>query len=51
MLALIFAIQSTGLILVLRGRKPAAVGCFWLSLLLTLLWFEHHATDALGLSL
>lgn len=50
MLALIFAIQTLCLVLVLREQKAGALGCFWLSLTLTLGWFAHHATDPLGIS-
>jgi len=51
MLALIFALQALSLLFVLQQRKPAAVGLFGLSLLVTLFWFAHHATDSLGISL
>jgi len=51
MLALIFGLQALSLIFVLREKKGAASGCFWSSLALTLFWFAHHATDALGISL
>ena len=51
-LALIFGLQVLSLVLVLMGdKKTAAVGCFWSSLVLTLFWFAHHATDSLGISL
>ncbi|MDG2335080.1 MAG: DUF5993 family protein [Myxococcota bacterium] len=48
MLALIFTIQAIALILVLQEKEKAAVGCFWASLALTLIWFNHHATESLG---
>ena len=51
MLALIFTIQALSLVLVLRERKRAAIVCFWLSLVMTIFWFGHHATDSLGISL
>ena len=50
MLASIFTIQAIGLFLVLREEKAGAVSCFWVSLLLILLWFDHHVTDSLGLA-
>jgi len=49
MLALIFGVQAAGLLFVLRQRERAAVGCFWLGMVLAGLWFGHHATQALGL--
>ena len=52
MLALIFGLQALSLFLVLLAdRKTAALGFFWSSLVLTLFWFAHHATDSLGISL
>jgi len=51
MLALIFAIQAAALVLVLQEKKKPAIGCFWVSLALTLVWFNHHVTESLGLSL
>ena len=51
MLALIFAIQTLCLVLVLKERKIPALGFFWLSLILTLAWFAHHATDPLEIAL
>ena len=50
MLALIFGVQAAGLLFVLRQRERAAVGCFWLGMVLAGLWFGHHATQALGLT-
>ena len=48
MLALIFSIQAISLILILRKQPRAAIGCFWVGLVMTLLWFNHHATESLG---
>lgn len=48
MLALIFSIQAISLILILRERPRAAIGCFWVGLVMTLFWFNHHATESLG---
>ncbi|MDE0884944.1 MAG: DUF5993 family protein [Myxococcota bacterium] len=48
MLALIFTIQAIALVLVLQEKKKVAVGCFWASLGLTLIWFNHHSTESLG---
>lgn len=50
MLALIFGVQAAGLLFALRQRPGAAVGCFWLGMLLAGGWFGHHATQALGLT-
>jgi len=51
MLALIFGLQALSLVFVMSEKKPAALGCFWSSLALSLFWFAHHATDSLGISL
>jgi hypothetical protein len=57
LLALIFGLEALSLLfvllvlLVLQERKSAAVGLYGLSLLMTLFWFDHHATDFLGISL
>ena len=48
MLALIFSIQAISLILILRKQPRAAIGCFWVGLVMTLFWFNHHATESLG---
>jgi UDP-N-acetylmuramyl pentapeptide phosphotransferase/UDP-N-acetylglucosamine-1-phosphate transferase len=47
----IFLLITVAMVLGWRGYKPAGVAVFVAAALLALVWFNHHATDALQLGL
>ena len=51
MTALIFLLLTAAMVLAWRGRKVGGVVVFVVAAVLAVLWFNHHATDALQLGL
>jgi hypothetical protein len=47
----IFLLISVAMVLAWRGHKTGGVAVFVVAALLALVWFNHHATDALQLGL
>jgi len=49
MMSLLFLLIFIVFLLIHIGRRPAAMGLFFVSLLLSAFWFWHHATLKLDL--
>ncbi|WP_219846887.1 DUF5993 family protein [Vibrio campbellii] len=51
MMSLIFLILLIAMISVFTGKKGLGYTCFVTSVILSLYWFQHHATDSLSILL
>ncbi|WP_041419953.1 DUF5993 family protein [Shewanella violacea] len=51
MMALIFCLYLITMVLAIKGKRNLAFYGFGVSLVVSLFWFSHHATDTLSILL
>lgn len=50
MTALLFLLLGLAMIVAATGRRTAGIALFGVAAVLSLVWFNHHVTDALALA-
>ncbi|WP_041771251.1 DUF5993 family protein [Psychromonas sp. CNPT3] len=51
MMTLIFFLYFTAILLAIKGNRKLAIYAFSLSIIVSLFWLSHHASDSLSILL